>query len=55
LAPLNAIMQRLAAIDEHEAGQSQQHQQPQESSYIEFLATQPSLFVETTDTLEANH
>jgi hypothetical protein len=44
LASQNAIMQRLAAIDE-----------PQESSYFDFLVTQPPLFTETTDPLEANH
>jgi hypothetical protein len=55
LAPLNAILQRLEAIDEHQAGQSQQHQQPQESSYFDFLAKQPPKFIETTDLLEANH
>jgi hypothetical protein len=54
LALLNAIAQRLTVIDEHQAGQSQQHQQLQESSYIDFLATQPLEFTETTDPLEAN-
>jgi hypothetical protein len=38
LAPLNAIVQKLAAIDEHQAGQSQPYQQSQESSYFDFLA-----------------
>jgi hypothetical protein len=47
-------MQRLAEIDERQAGPSQ-HQQPQESSYFDFLATQPPEFAETTDLLEANH
>jgi hypothetical protein len=47
-------MQRLAEIDERQAGQSQQHQEPQESSYLNFLATQPPEFTETTDPLEAN-
>jgi hypothetical protein len=55
LAPLNAIVQKLAAIDERQAGQSQSHQQPQESSYFDFLATQPLKFAEATDPLEANH
>jgi hypothetical protein len=55
LAPLNAIVQRLTVIDERQAGQSQQHQQLQESSYFDFLATQPPEFTETTDPLEANH
>jgi hypothetical protein len=55
LAPLNAIVQRLTAIDECQAGQSQQHQQLQEFSYFDFLATQPPEFAETTDPLEANH
>jgi hypothetical protein len=54
LTPLNAIVQRLAAIDKHQAGQSQPHQQPQESSYFDFLATQPPEFAETTHLLEAN-
>jgi hypothetical protein len=54
LAPLNAIVQRLATIDERQAGQSQ-HQQPRESSYFDFLATQPPEFAETMDPLEANH
>jgi hypothetical protein len=55
LAPLNAIVQRLIVIDEHQVGQSQQHQQLQESSYFDFLATQPPEFAEMTDPLEANH
>jgi hypothetical protein len=57
LTSQNAIMQRLVAIGECQVGQSQsqQHQQPQESSYIDFLATQPPEFTETTDLLEANH
>jgi hypothetical protein len=55
LAPLNAIVQKLAAIDECQAGQSQPHQQSQESSYFDFLATQPLKFVEVTDPLEANN
>jgi hypothetical protein len=54
LAPLNAIVQRLATIDEHQAGQSQ-YQQPQNSSYLDFLAAQPPEFTKTTDPLEANH
>jgi hypothetical protein len=37
LVPLNAIVQRLAAIDESQAGRSQYHQQPQDSSYLDFL------------------
>jgi hypothetical protein len=36
LTPLNAIVQKLTAIDEQQAGQSQHHQQPQESSYFNF-------------------
>jgi hypothetical protein len=55
LASQNTIMQRLAEIHECQAGQSQQHQQPRESSYLDFLATQPLLFTETTDPFEANH
>jgi hypothetical protein len=55
LAPLNAIVQRLIVIDESQAGQSQQHQQLQKSSYFDFLATQPPEFAETIDPLEANH
>jgi hypothetical protein len=55
LAPLNAIVQRLTAIDERQAVQSQHHQQPQESSYFDFLVTQPLEFAETTNPLEANH
>jgi hypothetical protein len=54
LAPLNVIVQSLVAIDERQAGQSR-HQQPQESSYFDFLATQPPKFTETTNPLEANH
>jgi hypothetical protein len=54
LALLNAIVQSLAAINEHQAGQSQ-HEQPQEFSYFNFLATQPREFTETTNPLEANH
>jgi hypothetical protein len=55
LAPLNAIVQRLTAINEHQEGQSQQHRQLQVSSYFDFLATQPLEFVKMTDPLEANH
>jgi hypothetical protein len=55
LAPLNAIVQKLAAIDEHQAGQSQPHQQSQESSYFDFWATQPLEFAEATDPVEANN
>jgi hypothetical protein len=54
LAPLNAIMQSLAAIDEHQAEQSQ-HQQSQESSYFDFLATQLLEFTKTIYLLQANH
>jgi hypothetical protein len=38
LAPLNAIVQRLAAIDERQAVQSQPHLQHQVSSYFDFVA-----------------
>jgi hypothetical protein len=55
LAPLNAIMKNLAAIDEHQVGQSQPHQQSQESSYFDFLATQPPAVAEATDPLEVNN
>jgi hypothetical protein len=54
LAPLNAIMQRLVAIDEQQAVQSQPHQHHKES-YFDFLATQPPEFAKTTDPLEANY
>jgi hypothetical protein len=54
-APLNAIMQRLTTIDERQAGQSQQHQQLQESSYFDFLATQPPEFAEMMYPFEVNH
>jgi hypothetical protein len=54
LVSLNAIMQRLAAIDDRQAVQSQPHQQPQES-YFDFLPTQPTEFAKTTGPLEANH
>jgi hypothetical protein len=55
LASQNVIMQRLAKIGECQAGRSQQHQQHQDSSYLDFLATQPPVFVEMMDLLEANH
>jgi hypothetical protein len=55
LALLNAIMQRLTTIDELQVGQLQQHQQPQESSYLNFLATRPTVFTETIDPLQANY
>jgi hypothetical protein len=55
LAPLNSIVQWLVAINERQAGQSQQHQQPQESSYFDFLATHTPEFTKMTDPLEANH
>jgi hypothetical protein len=48
-------MQRLAEIGEPHAGRSQQHQQPQESSYLNFLATHPPVFTKMKDLLEANH
>jgi hypothetical protein len=41
LAPLNAIMQRLAVIDERQAGQSQQPQHPRDFSYFNFLQHNP--------------
>jgi hypothetical protein len=52
LASQNAIILRLAKSVERQEGQSQQ---PQESSYFIFLATQPPLFTEMTDPLEVNH
>jgi hypothetical protein len=55
LALLNAVKQKLAAIDEQQAGQMQPHQQSLESSYFDFLATQPPEFAEATDLLEANN
>jgi hypothetical protein len=55
LALPNVIMQKLGAIDERQTGQSQPHQQPQESSYFDFLATQPAEYAEVMDPLEANH
>jgi hypothetical protein len=55
LASQKAIMQRLAEIDERQSRHSQQHQQPQESSYLNFLTAHPLEFVETMDPLEANH
>jgi hypothetical protein len=55
LSPLNAIVQKLAAVDECQAGQSQPYQPSQESSYFEFLAIQPSEFAEVTDSLEASN
>jgi hypothetical protein len=55
LAPLNVIVQRLAAIDKCQAGRSEQHQQPPESSYLDFLATHPPEFTEMIDLLESNH
>jgi hypothetical protein len=55
LAPLNAIVQMLAAIDGRQAGQSQPHQQSQESSYVDFIATQPLEFAKATDLLEVNN
>jgi hypothetical protein len=55
LAPLNAIMQKLVAIDERQVGQSQPYQPSQESSYFDFLATQPPEFAKATDPLEANN
>jgi hypothetical protein len=44
----------LAAINEHQARQSQRHQHTKESN-LDFLATHPPEFTETTDPLEANH
>jgi hypothetical protein len=54
LAPLNAIVQSLVAIDERQVRQSQR-QHRQESSYFDFVATQPLELTEITDPLEANH
>jgi hypothetical protein len=55
LSSQNAIMQRLVEIGECQVERSEQHQQPQDSSYLNFLATQPPVFTETTDLLKANH
>jgi hypothetical protein len=55
LTSLNAIMLRFVEIGECQAGRSQQQQQSQESSYFDFLATQPLEFTVMTDPLEANH
>jgi hypothetical protein len=55
LSSQNAIMQRLVEIGECQAERSEQHQQPQDSSYLNFLATQPPVFTEMTDLLKANH
>jgi hypothetical protein len=55
LPPLNAVVQKLEAINERQVGQSQPYQQSQESSYFDFLAIQPPKFVEATDLLEANN
>jgi hypothetical protein len=54
LASQNAIMQRLVEIYEHQAGHSQHHVQPQDSSYRDFLATHSPVLAEMTDLLEAN-
>jgi hypothetical protein len=51
----NAIMQRLAEIDERQSGRSLQCQQPQESSCLDFLVTHTPMFAKTTYLLEANH
>jgi hypothetical protein len=40
---------------ECQPGRSQQQQQSQESSYFNFLATQPPEFAKITNPLEANH
>jgi hypothetical protein len=45
----------LVESDECQSGRSQQQQQSQESSYFDFLATQPLEFAEMTTPLEANH
>jgi hypothetical protein len=45
----------LVEINECQSGRLQQCPQPQEPSYLDFLATQPPVFAETTDPLEANH
>jgi hypothetical protein len=55
LAPLNAIVQWLVAIDERQAGHLQYHQLPQEFSYLDFLSTHSPVFTEMIDLLEANH
>jgi hypothetical protein len=55
LVSQNAIMLRSAKIGEYQAGHSQQHQQPQDFSYLDFLATHPLEFAETVHLLEANH
>jgi hypothetical protein len=55
LAPLNAIVQMLAAIDGRQVGQSQPHQQSQESSYVDFIARQPLEFAKAIDLLEVNN
>jgi hypothetical protein len=55
LASQNTTMQKLVEIDERQSGRSQQQQQPQASSYPDFLATHPLEFTEMIDPLEANH
>jgi hypothetical protein len=55
LALLNSIVQKLAAIDERQVGQSQPYQPSQESSYFDFLATQPLEFAEAMNPLEASN
>jgi hypothetical protein len=50
-------MRRLVVNEEHQEAheQEQPHQhQPHETSYLDFLATHPPVFVETTDAPEAD-
>jgi hypothetical protein len=54
LASQNAIMRRLVEIGECQVGRLQHHHQPQDSVYLDFLATHPPVFTKTTDLLEAN-
>jgi hypothetical protein len=55
LATQNDLMRRLVENDEHRGAEHQQpRHQERDSSYSDFLATQPPVFADVTDPLEAD-
>jgi hypothetical protein len=56
LATQNGLMRRLVENDEcHGVEHQQPRHQERDSSYLDFLATHPSVFVDATDPLEADN
>jgi hypothetical protein len=56
LATQNDLMRRLVENDEHHGDKRQQpRHQERDSSYLDFLATHPSVFADATDPLEVDN